>query len=72
MTEQKRALVLIADGSEEMEAVITVDVLRRADIQVTMASVNGSPVVCARNTKLLPDIRLQDMKEPEIQVFLLD
>jgi len=28
----KKALLLIADGSEEMEAVITIDVLRRAGV----------------------------------------
>jgi protein DJ-1 len=71
MTQQKRALVLVAQGSEEMEAVITVDVLRRADIHVAIASVNGSPVVCARNTKLIPDMQLQDMKDDETQVHLL-
>lgn len=36
----KSALVLIADGSEEMEAVITVDVLRRGG--VSSSSICGS------------------------------
>lgn len=30
---KKTAILLIADGSEEMEAVITVDVLRRAGVR---------------------------------------
>jgi len=30
---KKTALLLIADGSEEMEAVITADVLRRAAVR---------------------------------------
>ena len=29
-----KALVLLADGAEEMEAVITIDVLRRADVSI--------------------------------------
>lgn len=35
----KRALVLFADGAEEMETVITVDVLRRAEIDVRVLQV---------------------------------
>lgn len=33
-TMSKSALVLVADGSEEMEFVITVDVLRRAQVRI--------------------------------------
>lgn len=32
----KTALALVADGSEEMELVITVDVLRRAGVSITL------------------------------------
>ena len=44
---QKRAVVLIADGTEEMEAVIVVDVLRRAKVDVTLAGLQqeGSKVI---------------------------
>ena len=36
-------LVLVADGSEEMETVITVDVLRRAGVRVSSFSVSSFP-----------------------------
>jgi len=51
-----RALIPIADGSEEMETVILVDVLRRAGWEVVLASIQGKgPITGARNTKLIPD-----------------
>jgi 4-methyl-5(b-hydroxyethyl)-thiazole monophosphate biosynthesis len=37
-----RALVAVADGSEDIETVAIIDVLRRANVQVTVAAV-GSP-----------------------------
>ncbi|KAG0495906.1 hypothetical protein HPP92_000597 [Vanilla planifolia] len=39
---QKKVLVPIANGTEPMEAVITIDVLRRAGADVTVASVESS------------------------------
>ncbi|KAH7882348.1 class I glutamine amidotransferase-like protein [Phlebopus sp. FC_14] len=66
----KRALILIADGTEEMEFTITYDTLARAGIECTSANVQtgGSPygsvgtspalVVCSRGVKILPDTNL--------------
>lgn len=54
----KRVLVPIADGSEELEAVTLIDLLRRAGIDVTVASLSGGPVTCSRGVKLVPDTSL--------------
>ncbi len=48
-THPQCALVIVFDGVEELEALATVDILRRADIEVTMASVAPSLAVTGRN-----------------------
>merc|ERR1712215_150803 len=55
-----RALVLLATGAEEMETVITVDVLRRGG-EVVVAGIDGAnTVTCSRNVKIAPDSSLAD------------
>ncbi len=51
----KRVLVPIADGTEEMEAVCIIDILRRAGAEVTVASVDGLQVTASRGVKLVAD-----------------
>lgn len=60
-----RVLVILADGAEEMEVVITVDVLRRAGIEVVSAGLAGSgPVTCSRGVRLVPDLGLAEARGP--------
>jgi protein DJ-1 len=71
MSDQPRALVLLAPGAEEMEAVISIDVLRRGGIDVTVAGVAGSgPVRCSREVVITPDIGL-DAVEGDFDVLVL-
>lgn len=44
-SEYPSILIPIANGSEEMEAIIIADVLRRAEAQVTLASVEETTQV---------------------------
>lgn len=46
---QKRVLVLVFDGIEEVEALAPVDILRRAGVDATMASLEDSKTVTGRN-----------------------
>uniref|UniRef100_A0A182PE94 DJ-1/PfpI domain-containing protein n=1 Tax=Anopheles epiroticus TaxID=199890 RepID=A0A182PE94_9DIPT len=65
MAATKRALVLMARGTEEMELVITVDVLRRCNVDVTVALVqegdkSGDLVACcSRGVNVKADTTLQ-------------
>lgn len=52
---QKKILVAIADGTEELEAVSIIDVLRRADADVDVASVNSLQITASRGTKIIAD-----------------
>ncbi|WAR14834.1 PARK7-like protein [Mya arenaria] len=54
-----KALLILSEGAEEMETVISVDVLRRAGIDVTVAGLNDAEAVeCSRKVKIVPDMSL--------------
>ena len=56
----KKVLVPIADGIEELEAVTIIDVLRRADVEVTVASVGRKQIVASRGVHLVADAIILD------------
>ncbi len=56
----KTVLIPIADGSEEIEAVSIIDVLRRAGATVTVASVNNLQVTASRGVNLVADKLISD------------
>ena len=51
----KNVLVPVADGTEELEAVCIVDVLRRSGTNVVMASVDKLEVVASKGVRLVAD-----------------
>jgi 4-methyl-5(b-hydroxyethyl)-thiazole monophosphate biosynthesis len=55
------ALVFLAPGFEEIEAVTVIDVLRRAEIETTVAGLTTNPLVASRQTRHLADIHLADV-----------
>jgi 4-methyl-5(b-hydroxyethyl)-thiazole monophosphate biosynthesis len=51
----KKILVPIADGSEELEAVAIIDILRRAGADVVVASVDQLQITASRGVKIVAD-----------------
>lgn len=51
----KRVLLVMADGCEDIETVAPIDVLTRAGVKLTVASLREGPVAAAYGTRLLPD-----------------
>jgi 4-methyl-5(b-hydroxyethyl)-thiazole monophosphate biosynthesis len=68
--DKKAVLVPIGTGSEEMEAIITIDVLRRAGANVTVASVEDDRVVtCSRGVKVVADKLITDVAGDEYDLI---
>jgi protein deglycase len=64
-------LVPIADGTEEIEAVTIIDVLRRAGAEVTVASVGALQVTASRGVKLVADCLIEACKGREFDLVVL-
>lgn len=62
-TTQPSACILLAPGCEEMEAVITMDVLRRGGVRVVAAGLAGPGVFeASREVRLAPDVSLDALE----------
>ena len=57
---KKRAIIILADGFEELEAIAPIDVLRRADIAVTIIGLKSIDVRGSHDIGLKADIPLAD------------
>ena len=69
----KEVLVVLAPGAEEMETVISVDVLRRAGLTVRLAGLaeDCQPVTCSRQVKICPDTSLAAAEGQQYDCVLL-
>ena len=65
------ALVLPANGSEEMEAVIVIDVLRRAGWDVVTAGIEEGVITASRGVRLVPDTILADVDTSRFDLLFL-
>ena len=68
----KKAVIFLATGFEETEAVGTIDVLRRGGIDVMISSVTGSKTVTgAHGISIKSDVLFNEMEYKEIDAFVL-
>lgn len=68
---EKKVLVPIADGIEEIEAACIIDVLRRAGARVTVASVGDLQVTASRGVKLVADSLIADCTDERFDLIAL-
>ena len=66
------ALVFLAPGFEEIEAITVIDILRRAEIETVVAGLVTNPIPAARHTRHLADVHLADVDpEREFEIVVL-
>jgi 4-methyl-5(b-hydroxyethyl)-thiazole monophosphate biosynthesis len=67
----KTALVPIADGTEEIEAVCIIDTLRRAEIAVTVAAVGDLQICASRQVLLVADTTVTQCRDRRFDLIAL-
>lgn len=65
------ALTLLADGLEEIEAITTIDVLRRADVEVTTAGLQQQTVKGAHGITFEADTTLENVQNELYEAVVL-
>lgn len=64
-------LIPLAQGCEEIEAVTVMDILRRAGVQVTTASLGDKTIKASRGALLVADMTLDEALEQEFDMIVL-
>jgi 4-methyl-5(b-hydroxyethyl)-thiazole monophosphate biosynthesis len=68
----RKVLIPIADGTEPMEAVITIDVIRRSGADVTVASAaNNLSVKALHGVKIISDASVSDIANTAFDLIAL-
>lgn len=67
----KRVLIPLAEGFEEIEALATADVLRRADLEVVLAGIPGTIVKGRSGIKIVADTKIEDVNHKDFDCIVL-
>jgi DJ-1 family protein len=66
------ALVFLAPGFEEIEAITVIDVLRRAEIETVVAGLVQNPIAASRQTRHLAEVHIANVDpEEKFEVVVL-
>ena len=66
-----KVLVYLASGFEEIEAVTIIDLLRRANIEVTVAGLSEKPVTGSHGITVISDVSLEHINPAEYDYLVL-
>ena len=66
-----KAVILLADGFEEIEAITVADVLRRLDIECSLCSIAGREVKGAHRIVILADMLFDEVDFKDCQTIIL-
>ncbi|KAH7716258.1 DJR-1.1 protein [Aphelenchoides avenae] len=70
--EAKTALIIGSDGSEEMELIITADVLRRGDVDVTIAGLQNVPIIeCKHKARVAVDKLFKEVQDKDFDLVVV-
>lgn len=66
-----RVIIPLADGFEEIEAICVIDVLRRANLDVTTVNLDGNPVTGSHGVQMNADKNIFDLDYSSFDVIVL-
>jgi 4-methyl-5(b-hydroxyethyl)-thiazole monophosphate biosynthesis len=66
-----KALVFLATGFEEIETVTIVDVLRRANIEVTVVGLEQNPIEGKHKMKIIPDKTVDEVEVNDFDAIVV-
>ena len=66
-----KALIILADGFEEIEAFTTIDVLRRAGVDVTVSGLISTVVEGAHKVRTMTDSKITDITPDSFDALIL-
>jgi len=68
---KKRAMIILADGFEEIEAITPIDILRRAEVEVVIAGLGGMVRTGSHGIAVKADILFDDCKGEHPDAIIL-